>query len=47
MVLLKIWIGALVAVIVFLGLQAVLQERSERLEHAPAAGVPLAMATCE
>lgn len=34
MALLKVWIGALAAVVVFLFLQAILQQQSSHLEHA-------------
>ncbi|WP_275892802.1 hypothetical protein [Burkholderia sp. LMG 13014] len=35
MVILKIWLGALAALVLFLCLQALLQEHAERLERTP------------
>ncbi len=37
MVILKIWLGALAALVVFLCLQALLQDRAEYLERTPVA----------
>lgn len=35
MVLVKIWLGALAAIALFLCLQAVMEEHSEHIQHAP------------